>query len=758
MLLGPCVDIHRSPLNGRNYESYSEDPFLSARTAAAYVRGVQSRGIGAAVKHYTCNNQQTDQQRVGVETDERTLREIYLPAFEAAVREAGCRAVMNAYNRVNGEHCSENRHLLTEILKRDWGFEGFVVSDWRSVHGVRAASAGLDLEMPGPGRFLRPEAVAEELAEGRITAEEIDEKVRRLLGFAVWSESADPGMPRDRLDTPGHRDLARRVAEQSMVLLKNQPVRLQTAARVPARSGRADTDGRLLPFSTDRIRSIAVIGPNAEKARLGGGGSSSVTPFYTVSPLEGLRRLCGDAVHISYEEGCSLQGDLPVVYSEHLSTTASGRRTAGLAAEYFDSPDLSGPPVLTRIDRQIDFAWGWRSPGGLVPKNDFSVRWTGRIEPPVDGTYRLGVAAEDGRCRLVLGGNPVIDLWGGAADDFESRYAARSRAVEVDLQEGRPCDIRVEYAKRGNRASVRLEWEIPGVPDPVQRAAALAAASEAAVVFAGLSNQFEGGNNDRKDLALPGRQEELITAVSRANRNTAVVLIGGSPMAMEPWIEEVPAVLMAWYPGQEGGNAIARALFGRVNPSGKLPDTFPRRLEDNPSYGNYPGSGDTVRYAEGIFVGYRHYEKNGIRPLYPFGHGLSYTRFEYARLEVRPEVGAAEEGFTVSVDVTNAGPVAGREVVQLYVGELEPRLERPVKELRGFAKIEPAPGETRRVGFALDRRAFAFYDPKELRWTAEPGEFEITVGGSSAGALKTRLRILEAPAQQVGATGCGAVH
>ena len=434
-----------------------------------------------------------------------------------------------------------------------------------------------------------------------------------------------------------------------------------------------------------------------------------------------------------------------MVLSEYLRTRKTGRRVAGLKGEYFNTADQSGTPVFTRIDTQIDFAWGWRSPGESVAKHDYSVRWTGHIEAPVDGKYLIGVAVEDGWCRLFLDGSLRINLWGETGESFENRYASRSDTAEVNLKKGRSCDIRMEYAKRGNKASVRLEWIIPNSKEPIERAVSLAAQADVSIVFAGLSNQFEGGNNDREDLELPGEQADLIDAVCSANGNTVVVLINGTPLKMDPWIKKAGAVLEAWYPGQEGGTAIARILFGDVNPSGKLPDTFPRRLEDNPSHGNYPGTGETVRYEEGIFVGYRHYEKKRIQPLFPFGYGLSYTRFEYRDLAVSPARITAGEEFTVSVDVTNAGKARGKEVVQLYVGDAISTLERPIKELKAFRKIELEAGETEKASFLLDGSALSYYDPEEHRWAAEPGEFSITVGGSSCGGITGHLLLAEEP-------------
>ena len=716
VLLGPSVDLHRSPLNGRNYESYSEDPYLAGRLAAAYVRGVQSQGVGACIKHCTANNQQTEQSRTSSEVTERPLRELYLKPWQLALREAEPWAIMTSYNLLNGEYTSANRHLLTDLLKGELCFGGFVVSDWRGVHGREAAVAGLDLEMPGPGKHLTEERLAPLLASGELTEADIDDKARRLLTAVLKATAPVPSGadPAGGLDTPWHRALAREVAAESMVLLKN--------------------DGGLLPLDTGSIKTLAVIGPNACEARLGGGGSSSTTPFYAVGPMEGLLERCGDQVDIIYAEGCSFRGEMPAVQAAHLGASDGAR--PGLSASYFDNPDLSGDPVLQRLDAQVDFSWGWSSPGGQTPKDGYSARWTGQLTAPTSGTHRLGLTWEDGGVRLYLDEELLIDEWPGGREgdgqpNFEARYARRSRAVDVEMTGGERRPLRLEYAKVGNRAALRLEWREPGAEDPIDRARKTAAAADVAIVFAGLSNLYEGGNNDRKDIALPAGQDQLISAVVEANPQTIVVLVNGSPVAMDPWLGDVPAIVEAWYPGQEGGHAIAAALFGDTNPSGRLPDTFPSRLEDNPSFGNYPGEGGEVHYEEGVYVGYRHYDRSGVEPLFPFGHGLSYTRFEYADLTVSPGEVTEDGEVSVSVNVTNCGTREGMEVVQVYAAAPEGDEPRPHRELVGFDKTQLEPGQTRKVTVAVRVADLAWYDETK-GWVVEPGDYEVAVPGCLA--------------------------
>jgi len=447
-----------------------------------------------------------------------------------------------------------------------------------------------------------------------------------------------------------------------------------------------------------------------------------------VSPLEGFTSYCGDDVTIRYEEGCSIGGSLPIVYSKYLKPPEGTDAEEGLKAEYFNNSDLSGEPVLDTIEKQLDYSWGWHSPDKNVKKGGYSIRFSGELIPPVTGTYRLGLATISGGSRLYLNDEMLIDDWTLKENNFEARYRSSNKNAEVQLVAGEEYDIRVEYYKRGNRAALRLEGEIPSDESPLDLAVKAAEESDIAIVFAGLSNLIEGGTMDRKDIILPEGQDELIKAVAQANQRTIVVLINGSPVGMEPWIDDVHAVVEAFYPGQEGGNAISRILFGDVNPSGKLGDTFPKRIEDTPAYGNYPGGNGKVFYNEGIFIGYRHYDTRNVEPRFPFGHGLSYTRFTYDNLRIKP----LQDGrFTVSVDVANVGDKAGKEVVQLYIKDVQCRVERPEKELKGFSKVFLKPGEMKTVSIELDHTALSFFVSDFMHWTVEPGEFEALVGSSS---------------------------
>lgn len=714
VLLAPCVNIQRTPLAGRNFESFSEDPYLAGIMAVAYVRGIQSEGVGTSLKHYACNNQEWERGTINVEVDERALREIYLPHFERVVREADPWTVMAAYNKVRGEHCTANRYLLTDILKTEWKYQGVVVSDWGAVHGtVDCALAGLDLEMPGPGQFFA-QPLIDAVKRGDVPEEVIDDKVRRLLRLLERAGLLDknaPPSPVGELNAAENRAIARRVASEAPVLLKNK--------------------GHLLPLDATRIKRLAVIGPNADAFRTGG-GSAHVEPATWITPLQGLRQYAGDRFEIVYRQGCAVAPQLNVIPATFLRPAKGASDQNGLYAEYFNNTNLAGSPVLTRIDPEINFAWKNNSPGPNLTSDRFSVRWSGTLTPNESGTYQMGMTSDDG-FRLYLDGKLLLDRW---VDQWEHTYTAK-----VQLVAGRPYSLRVEYFENGGDATARLGWCRLDEHE-IGEAAAVARSCDAAILFVGLSGQFDTEAFDRADMKLPGYQEELIHAVANANPRTVVVMIAGSPVEMESWINKVPSVLWGWYLGQESGAVLPLLLFGDMAPSGKLPTTFPKRLEDNPSFGHYPGSNGTVRYAEGIYVGYRHYDSRGIEPRFPFGHGLSYTTFSYSNLNVRVTGTSHKPQVRLSLQLRNSGNRSGAEVVQVYVRDPQSRLERPAKELKAFKKVFLKANESALVTLDLQADAFSYWDPERHDWVLEPGEFEILVGSSSRDIrLRTTIRL-----------------
>lgn len=582
IMLGPGVNIMRTPLNGRNFEYFGEDPWLASRMAVGYIQGEQGEGISSCVKHFAGNDQETQRGQVDVEMDERTLREIYLEPFRAAVQEGGAMSVMAAYNRFRGAYCSENEYLLNTVLKGEWGFKGLVMSDWAGVHSTDGAVRhGMDLEM-GTDRpyheFFLADPFLKGVKDGTYPMALLDDKARRNLRVILATQHEERGGSQN---TPAHQATARRVAEQGIVLLKN--------------------DRSTLPLKASDIKRIAVIGDNAVRPTARGGGSAGIKAFYEITPLQGLLNRIGSSADVTFSQG----------YRQ------PERRRGG--------PDAAGVRQQTAV-----------TPATLDP-------------------------------------------------------ALAERAVRA----AKAADV---------------------------------------VIYVGGLYHGRGGDDegsDRPDMRMPFAQDELLARVLKANKRTVVVLMGGGPVEM-PWLANAPAVVQAWYPGMEGGNALAAVLFGDVNPSGRLPFTMPRKLTDSPAHAldAYPGKGGTEEYKEGLLVGYRWFDTKVVEPLFPFGYGLSYTSFGYANARL-------SDG-KVSVEVTNTGARDGAEVVQLYVEPLKPRLVRPLKELKGFAKVALRAGETKTVEIPLSDRSFAFYDPEKKAWVAEGGDYRLLVGASSRD-IKMRL-------------------
>ncbi|WEG13544.1 glycoside hydrolase family 3 C-terminal domain-containing protein [Pullulanibacillus sp. KACC 23026] len=559
VLLGPGANIKRSPLCGRNFEYFSEDPYLSSQMAANHIKGVQSKNVGTSLKHFAVNNQEHRRMTTSAEVSERALREIYLASFEGAVKESQPWTVMSSYNKVNGTFASENPRLLTEILRDEWGFEGFVVSDWGAVNErVDALKAGLDLEMPasyGVGQTK----ILDALQNGSLSEETLDQAVERILSIVFrFVDSKDQNAA---FDKEAHHDLARQVASECMVLLKNED--------------------SILPL--DKKRPVSVIGAFATKPRYQGGGSSHVNPTKLENSLEEIEKKCAGKANVLYAKGYDLDRD------------------------------QTNEELLTE---------------------------------------------------------------------------AKEAAVQSDV----------------------------------------------AVLFLGLPDRYESEGYDREHLNIPANQVELIEAVYEVQKNMVVVLSNGAPIEM-PWLGKVKGLLEGYLGGQGLGGAVADLLFGYANPSGKLAESFPQKLSDNPSYLFFPGEGDRVEYKEDIFVGYRYYDTKQVKPLFPFGYGLSYTNFKYSNLKVDKKEAQESDLVTVTVDVTNAGTLAGKEIVQLYVKDVISSVARPEKELKGFAKVALETGETKTVTFTLDRRAFAFYNTELKDWDVETGEFEILIGKSSQDIL-----------------------
>ena len=657
VLLGPTVCLVRMPLAGRTFESFSEDPLLTSRLAVAYVRGVQAGGVACCIKHFACNDQEHERMTISAEVDERTLHEVHLAPFEAAVRQAGVWAVMTAYNKVNGVWCGEQPDLIDRVLRGKWGSDALVMSDWFGTHSTRdAAVAGLDLEMPGPSAWLGP-SLASAVRDGVVEEAVVDEKVRRLLGLMerVGILGAPASSAEAEEDDPGRRSVAREVAAAGTVLLVN--------------------DG-LLPLDIGAVSSVAVIGPNAAQLAMGG-GSSEVTPYRRRSLAAALaERMPG--VDVRHEVGCRIDQGLPPIDLRLLAAES-------FQVEYFDSPEQPGvdaAPVEAELAHTARVMWlGPPRPGLEVGR--CAVRISATFTPDVSGEWRLGLESA-GRSVLRLDGQVVVD--NTEPTRGTGFYGAGSEPVEVGcaLEAGRAYALSVEVWPRSHHSPIlgaRILADRPVVDDEFARAVAAAASSDVAVVVVGSNGQWESEGHDRVDLSLPGRQRELVEAVLAANPRTVVVVNAGSPVEL-PWAERAGAVLVPWYAGEEGADALAEILVGSLEPSGRLPITFPVRVEDGPTGGDerrYPGVDGRVEYGEGTLVGYRHYETAGVAPAFCFGHGLSYGDIVFDEVAVTAE--------RVSVRLVNKGERAGTEVVQVYVRALDPRVPRADRELAGFAKV-----------------------------------------------------------------------
>jgi len=700
-MLGPGVNIYRAPQCGRNFEYFGEDPFLSSRTAVAYIEGVQSQGVSATIKHFMGNNSEFDRHNTDSIIDERTMREIYLPVFEAAVKEAHVGAIMDSYNLINGQHLTQNGYLNTDVVKKDWGFTGIMMSDWTSVYdAVAAANSGLDLEMPS-GKFMNRANLLPAVKSGTVSEATIDDKVRRILRTAInfgWLDRDQADLSIPKLNPEG-RQVTLEAARAGMVLLKN--------------------DGNLLPLEKGKLRSIAVIGPDAYPAEPGGGGSAEAKPFTAVSYLEGIANYLGSGAKVYYERGLPTFEEI-ANHTEFTTEAGAGRR--GLKTEFFTNATLSGTPAIIRTDEHVNYQ---PARGGDGAAGNISIRWSGYFTPTTPGDYLVFVQGpgENGGYRLYVAKKPVFDNW--------KQWYAFVSEVSIPLAAG-PHQIELDYYVHGGWGKTTVNLGIARPETLVTpEAKAVASRVDAVVLAVGFDPSTEGESGDRT-FRLPPGQDELINQIAAANKNTIAVVTSGGGVDMTGWVDHVPALFEAWYPGEEGGTALAQLLFGEFAPSGRLPISMERRWEDNAVHDSYyPKEGEKkVEYTEGLFVGYRHFDKSGIKPLFPFGYGLSYTTFAYKNLTVSPAAGSG--AATVAFDVTNTGTRGGADVAQVYVGDHHASVPRPVKELKGFAKVEVNPGETKHVEVTLNRRAFSYYDVKNHKWTVAPGEFDVYVAHSAA--------------------------
>ena len=682
VLLGPTVNIPRVPNAGRNFECFSEDSLLSGNLAAAWIAGLQSGGIAACIKHFVCNDQEHERFSVDAIVDERTLREIYLEPFRIAIEEAQPWALMTSYNSINGTTASEHS-MLQSVLRDEFAFDGLIMSDWYGTYGPGVMVSGLDLEMPGPGRWLDASTVRNALEAGEVSLADVDRKVEHLLELIARTGAAGSGT-RERADErPEHRELARRVAAESMVLLTN--------------SG-------MLPLSSPAR--IAVIGELAALTPHQGGGSSSVNAHRVVSILDGIREAVHPDVEVTWMPGCAVSRRPPPLDPACLVDGV-------MLVEYFDRGEPTGEPVRA-VESPRSFLSFFGTGDEWVDYEEFSVRMTGRFVADVGGRHTFSFEAT-GRLRVQVNGDVVVDEWSAAPDG--------GTTVPLDLAEGEEVALEVEYA---SAPGARLRYlaagcAMPGPEVSIESAATTAADADAAIVVAGLTAEWESEGFDRPDLRLPGLQDGLIAAVAARQPNTAVVVVAGSVVEM-PWVEDVEAVVHAWYGGQEVGHAVADVILGRVDPGGRLPVTFPVDSRQHPGLLNYPGSAGTVRYGEGVYVGYRGFDRLGLEPMFPFGHGLSYTEFSF---RVDGMFGTPER-VAININVTNTGGRSGTEVIQVYargIGDVD-------RKLVGFRKVWLAKGETTATTIQIPVSRLRWWDPETSAWQSCDGVVDLEVSAS----------------------------
>ena len=730
----PTVNMARDPRWGRTSETYGEDPCLTAAMGAAFVRGLQGdhpeylKAV-ATPKHFAANNEEHNRFSCDARIPERCLREYYLPGFRGCVVEGGAESIMTAYNAIDGVPCTVSRMLLTDILRDEWGFDGYVVGDMWSPGFVmemhhytetweETAAACLDAGLDLDSGFKPYPHLRSTVEQGLCTEGDVDGAVGRVLRarFRLGMFDPDERVPFNRISTDvigcdRHHDLSLRLARESMVLLKNEPV----------------GDGTpLLPLDPAKVRSIAVFGPSMHtwRQRQYSAEGGSVRP--PVTPLAGIEAVAGDITvrHMSWDECSAADSRKLTIPAERLRPAAAGEGGEGLTGEYFRNAALEGEPAAVRTDPQVSFDRTGQAPDPLFSTPPVSVRWTGQLVPPIDGEYEICLTA-DGGVRMWLGGEQVVDAW-------EDQDGATEHTVWAEFRAGEPVDVKIEYTNTGSEAAARLAWVVPRAnvePDEHDPAYRLACDSDVVVAFMGLAEDDAGEGNDRPQLGLPGGQTDFLKWIHKANANIVLVLINGAPVVI-PWEKEhVPAILEAWLPGEHTGRAIAEVLLGDLNPAGRLPLTFYDGVEQLPPFDDYDVTkGRTYLYLR-------------EKPLFAFGHGLSYTTFEYDRLTCPAEV-AATDLITVSVDVRNTGGRDGDEVVQLYVRNVESPVVQPIRQLKGFRRVSVAAGETATVEIPLAIADLAHWDEESHGWLVEPGEFEIQIGAASDDIRLTRTIVV----------------
>ena len=718
-ILGPGVNIYRAPMNGRNFEYFGEDPFLAGQIAVGYIRGVQEEGVSATVKHYLGNNSEYLRHDTDSVIDERTLREIYMPVFEASVKQAKVGAIMDSYNLTDGEHMTQNRRLNVEVAKEQWHFPGVIMSDWVATYDATAAvKGGLDLEMPF-GAYYNQETLVPLLKSGAITEAELDEKVRRILRLAIafgWLDhpALDTTIPRYNLQG---RDVSLRAALEGAVLVQNT--------------------NNALPLDKSAIKTIAVIGPTATQTVTTGGGSGEVVSFANTNLLVGISDYLGESSKVLYARG--IRSINQMTRLTQFTTNAQGD-TPGVSHTTFSKADLQGDETGTTVERfiltpgstrrepeeqELNALTSHRSTNPYA-RPTTSGRWTGYYHAETAGKFSV-FAQTDGRYRLLVDDTVV----------FDSSVVPKAilNQVTLDLAQG-PHKVVLEQLATQSASVSGMRVGIVPLNTIVENDALEIASHADVVVLAVGFNSFSESEGGDRSFELPVGQDQLIEQIATLGKKTVVMITSGGSVDVSPWKDKVQAILATWYAGEEGGKAAAQLLFGETNPSGHLPISWEKKVTDNPSYSHYypdPGTNKVV-YREGIFTGYRGYEHDKIEPLYPFGFGLSYTTFAFSNLQASPK---GDGRFSVAFDVTNSGQRAGATVAQLYVGQSSPTVPRPAKELKQFERVMLQPGETRHITVELDPRSFSFYDVAAAAWHADAGTYKLMLGDSSANIQQT---------------------
>ena len=708
VLLGPTINIHRHPLGGRHFESFSEDPFLTGKIATNYVQGVQSKNVAACLKHFVGNDTEYERHSISSNIDAQTLREIYLLPFEMGIKEGNAKVVMSAYNKLNNIFCSSHQDLLIKILKEEWGFDGYVVSDWgAALETIENANGGLDLEMPGPSNVWG-KALIDAVEASEVSEKLIDDKVKRILTVAEFSNRFQkPQIKAEQaIDQLKHRLLLRKAAADGMVLLKNEGS---------------------LPLKKN-IKKLAVIGPNALEAQIIGGGSASLRPHYQIHPLEAVQERLGHETEILYSKGCHTHKYLPKINEELME------EKDGFLVEYFDGNQFDKNLIL---EERLTGSKFWVFEGfakDVISKEerpDISVRFSCTYKPDISGLHEFEIFGI-GKCRLLIDGNELIDNW-TSMDPGEAffTFGSASKKGVTNLQKGEAYKIEVQYKFEGSFPAVYIGCQAPDEVDIFQEALETASHADDVILIVGTNSDWETEGNDRADFNLPANQNQLIEAILEANQNTVVVINTGSPIHM-PWEKKAKAIIQTWFAGQEFGNALVDILSGEVNPSGKLATTFPVKIEDTPAYKNYPGKNLQMNYDEKLLVGHRWYESNSIKPLFCFGHGLSFTSFNYQNLEVTT---GSDFVVTCKFEIQNTGDISGLEIAQCYVSFASPLPGEPFKTLQGFVKEEIGANELKKVEIKLGPRNFSFWSVETNTWQIREGSYQILIGSSSENIL-----------------------